>query len=167
MKLISYNSDYTKFLWNWYHDYRLEHYFRGYIHGASYQQMANAPQLLQSHILLAFNDENDLSAPIGLVSLADTDPVLRIYKLGALIDPKFQNSGLGHRLLMHGLDYAFLKMNAEKVIIEIVSCDDKQTKGALEFGFIFEGTRRQSVYLNGKKYDEKIYSLLREEYEAL
>jgi len=150
-------------MWRWYHEPELSHYFRGFLKGASFEECANAPAMIRAHLLVGFPDGPGL-LPVGLVSLADMDTVLRVYRLGLLVDPKEQHKGYGKDLLEAGLKWAFYKMNAHKVVFEVMSSDDRILRGIEPAGFVYEGTRRQSVYLDGKLYDEKVYSLLQSEY---
>ena len=161
MRIQAFNADYAPTLYRWYHDQRLHHYFRGFIRGASFEQCAAAPELLRANILIGLEDD----IPVGLVSLADTDVVLRSYKLGLLTDLDHQHKGYGRDLLEGGLKWAFQTMNAHKVTLEILETDSRTIRGGERCGFMPEGKRRSSCYLDGKFYDEVVLSMLQSEYK--
>lgn len=147
--------------YDWYHDSRLERYFRGYTSGASVEQCCNAPYLMKAHILIGLNADGER---VGAVSFADTNRILRIYRFGLLVDPNKQHQGYGKELTEQGLAWAFDTMNAHKVFYEVISDDKRILDGSSHAGFTVEGTLRQSIYLGGRYYDEEVRSILREEY---
>jgi len=162
MMLRPFNADDALTFYRWYHDRRLTHYFRGFIHGASVAQCANAPQLIRGHILVGIDP--DTQQLVGAVSLADLDSILRIYKLGLLVDPDWQHLGFGKALLTGGVEWAFNVMNAHKILIEIVAGDSRVIHGAEQAGFQHEGTLRETCYIDGRFHDEVVYGLLQREY---
>lgn len=146
----------------WYHDPAYGHYFRGFVHGATLEQCINAPALLRANIRVAVTDKE---TRIGCVSLAETQPILRVYRLGLLVDKDYQHTGVGKRLLEDGVDWAFNTMNAHKVYVEVLAGDTRVLAGAKSFGFKEEGVLRQNQYLDGALHDEVTLGILRSEYK--
>ena len=157
-----FNSDDARTFYRWYHDPRLAAYFRGFTHGASLQQCANAPDYMQAHILVGEDSDGQL---LGAITFADRDRILRIYKMGLFVDPDQQHQGVGRELLELGLEWAFDRMNAHKVVAEFMARDGRIIKGAKEAGFTEEGVSRQSCFFNGVLHDEVIISILQSEYD--
>jgi RimJ/RimL family protein N-acetyltransferase len=159
--ITPFNASDANAIFRWYHDPAYSHYFRGFVNGVSIEQCMNAPALLRSNILIAVNEHEKR---VGLVSLADTSNILRIYRLGLIVDKTAQHTGIGKALLERGIEWAFDFMNAHKVVCEILVEDERVIEGAKRAGFIYEGTLRQSQYLNGEFKDEAVYSMLHAEF---
>lgn len=171
MIIRQFNADDAFAFYCWYHDKRLSHFFRGFLTGVSLEQCKNAPQFLRGHILVGVLEGNEPYATpedkdrlVGAVTLADRDPILRIYKLGLLVHPEFQQHGLGKDLMAAGIEWSFNTMNAHKIMLEILDQDQRVITGAEAAGFTREGLSRKSAYLDGKFCNEVIFSMLREEY---
>jgi RimJ/RimL family protein N-acetyltransferase len=58
-------------------------------------------------------------------------------------------------------------MNAHRVVAEVICEDDRTMNGVRKAGFIAEGLSRQTMYLDGKYYDEAVFSMLRPDYERV
>lgn len=158
--LQPFNADFAATFQRWYHDPRLSHFYRGFVQGASLRDCTRAAELMRGHVLVGIQD----GKLVGAASLADTDAVLRIFKFGLFVDPDCQHKGIGKLILDGALKWAFDKMNAHKVFFEIMNCDERILKGAKAAGFIHEGTKRSSVFLDGNFYNEEVFSLLNDEY---
>lgn len=165
MIIRPFNSGDAKTFYRWYHDKRLSHFYRGFIYGVSLEQCKNAVELLKGHILVGLHPET--CEPVGAVTLADRDRILRVYKLGLLVDPDHQHQNYGKDLLTYGLKWAFETMNAHRVVAEVICEDDRTMNGVRKAGFIAEGLSRQTMYLDGKYYDEAVFSMLRPDYERV
>lgn len=161
MQLRPFNASDGDKWYEWYHDGKLSHYFRGYTQGVTLEQCCNAPYLMKAHILIGLNADGDR---VGAVSFADTDRILRIFRFGLLVDSAQQHHGYGKELTMQGLKWAFGTMNAHKVFGEIMAADYRIIHGSSYAGFTEEGIKRSSVYLDGEYHDEVVISILREEY---
>lgn len=161
LKIRAFNASDGKTWYDWYHAPALARYFRGYINGVTLEQCCSAPILMRAHILMGF-DEND--TPVGAITLADTDKVLRIFKLGLLVDEKNHFKGYGKELMDYGVKWAFKTMAAHKIFAEILSDDTRIIRGCELSGFQYEGTSRKSIFFDGQFHDEVIYSILGSEY---
>jgi len=106
-----------------------------------------------------------LGEPVGAVTLAPIDRVLPIYNVGGLIDPDFRGRGYMVELAKQGIDWAFNKLNAHKLVIKCLPDNTKMLKDAEDYGFILEGISRRSCFLDGRVMDEVVYSLLKSEYK--
>lgn len=177
MRLLPFNADCAPTWWNWYHKQQLARFFRGFVQGVTIKQCAEIPAMMRSHILMGIsegeNEEVESAQKIvagqfvGAISLADIDPILRIYRLGLLVDPGFQQQNFGRQLLDLGVKWAFNKMNAHKIVAEVLVDDERIIRGAKSHGFISEGINRKSIFLDGKFYDQNILTMLQEDYRRL
>ena len=163
--LRPFNADDAKIFHRWYHDERLSAYFRGFVSGISLEQCRQASRFMKAHILVGCDSETH--RPVGATTFADSDLVLRVYKMGMLIDPEHQHKSYGRHLTFQSVTWAFEKMNAHKIFIEMLTSDKRLVGGSEKAGFVFEGTKRQSCYHNGIIQDEHLYSMLRPEYESI
>lgn len=163
MKLIQFNAEYAPVVYRWYHDKRLAAFFRGYVGGMSMAQAAQATQFLRSHILIGLNDED---VPVGMVTFADSDPILRTYRAGLLTDPDHQHSKCALQIGRAGCAWAFEVMNAHRIYAEVMADDERLIKGLKLTGMIEEGRQRESCYFEGKLHDEVLLGMLHTEWNA-
>lgn len=159
-----FNEEDAAIIYKWYHDPRLAPFFRRYIGGLSLEQCKQATRFLKSHILVALQPSTGFY--IGMVTFLDSDPILRNYLMGALIDPQFQKCGYAQFLPM-ALKWAFEVMNANRVGVEILNENERLCKITEQAGLLFEGLRRQSCFFDNRLHDEALYSLTREDYKNL
>lgn len=163
--LRPFNPDDAKIFYRWYHDKRLASYFRGFVSGISIEQCRQAPKFMKAHILVGC--ESDTHRPIGAATYADTDLILRIYRMGLLVDPDYQHKDYGRFITTESIAWAFERMNAHKVVAEMLTHDQRLIAGCEKAGFVLEGTRRSSCYFQGAYHDEHVYSMLREDFDAV
>lgn len=102
---------------------------------------------------------------IGDVALQDIDRANRKCSVGMGI-AKISNrsKGYGQQALQLMLDYGFCYLGLERIAANTLEVNLTARKCLEKCKFVLEGTERQSVYFNGKKYDRYCYSLLREEF---
>ncbi len=105
----------------------------------------------------------------GLCGISEIDEHARHGRLlFAMVDKDGQRNTLQpHTASMNAfsqlLDHCFKQLNMNKVWISSTSIDD--ISGVLsKLGFIAEGTRSNSLYINGRYHNEHIFSLLASEY---
>lgn len=79
-------------------------------------------------------------------------------------DKTYWNKGYGTEAAQLILDYAFMKLNLNKVWLGVNAEDKRATRSYEKSGFTKEGILRQEVYRNGKYYDAVRMSILREEF---
>ena len=107
--------------------------------------------------------ENDIH--IGNVGLGNIDYISRHAMFSIFIyDEKFRSRGLGTEAIILCLDFAFKKLNLNKVYLRVSPNSEKAIKSYLKIGFIKEGLLRQHYYSNGTYKDKGIYSILKDEY---
>jgi RimJ/RimL family protein N-acetyltransferase len=155
-----FNSDDAEVFRFWYHDPELQAFFRGFIYGASRAECVNAPDIIKGYILMGLF-ENEV--PFGCFTMCPTDTVMKNYNVGMLVSPHFGGLGCAHALGEAGVEWAFDRLGAQKITAKVV--DPRFDKHLTDRGLVLEGVSRQSCFFNGKIYDEKVYSLLRTEYE--
>lgn len=102
---------------------------------------------------------------IGDVALQDIDRTNRSCSIGMGI-AKIENrsKGYGKQAVKLILDYGFHYVGLERITANTLKINIPAQKSLEKTGFIFEGTERKAVYLNGNKYSRLNYAMLKEEF---
>lgn len=164
MRVRLFNPTDAKLLHKWYHDPSLQKFFR-YLPrlGFSVEQLANAPQLLKSFILMADTDEGI----VGMATVATVQHPIKIFKYGVLIDPEFQNKQCAYELSKQAIAWAFDVLNADRLYVEVLEEDTRNRELIVKFGFTQEGVMRKAAFHNGIVQDEYIFGLLKNEFKEM
>lgn len=102
---------------------------------------------------------------IGVTGLYDISWIPRAAEFRIAIGEKsFWGKGYGTEATKLIVEYAFDKLNLNQVHLGVNAEDERANKCYKNAGFLFEGTKRESVYRNGRYYDLNLYSILRSEY---
>lgn len=103
---------------------------------------------------------------LGLASLTDIDFVNRSAQFHLMIGlEENQNKGLGTFALKEMIQHAFYNMNLERVELTVLETNKRARHLYEKCGFVQEGSKRHSVYKNGRFADMAMYSILKDEYE--
>jgi len=79
---------------------------------------------------------------------------------GIIIGDKDQRGkGIGKATLELIIDYAFHKLNLNKITLEVLASNKAAIKLYKNIGFIEEGLLKQQAFVNGKYEDVKVYSV--------
>ncbi|MGL2965965.1 GNAT family N-acetyltransferase [Flavobacterium sp. XGLA_31] len=84
-----------------------------------------------------------------------------------LFDETYKNKGLMHETLKAVLDYGFNQMNLHRVEAFIGKDNIPSLKSVAKFGFTQEGILREHYFTNNQMEDSVVFSLLKQEYQAL
>lgn len=104
---------------------------------------------------------------IGVVGLYDISWIPRHAELRIVIGEKdFWGKGYGTEATKLVVDYAFDKLNLNKVYMGVNAEHKRAIKAYKNAGFIEEGILRKEQYRNSKYYDAVRMGILREEYYA-
>ncbi len=102
---------------------------------------------------------------IGDAALQGIDRTNRKCSVGISINKLVNRSkGYGQQALRLLLKYAFCFMGMERICANTLEMNVGAQKMLEKCGFRLEGRERESVYLNGQKYDKLNYAILRHEY---
>jgi RimJ/RimL family protein N-acetyltransferase len=80
-------------------------------------------------------------------------------------EPDFRGKGYGSDALRLVLGYAFRELNLHRVGLIVISYNARAIRAYEKAGFVREGVRRESVFREGKRYDEIFMGILRTEWE--
>lgn len=105
---------------------------------------------------------------IGLISFTNLDRInRRIRFYGKMIDEAYWGKGFATEMLMLGLEYVFYDQGFERVYGYQMVTSDSSMKVNEKCGAKVEGVLRNSIYKNGKYVDERVFSILREDFEKI
>lgn len=101
---------------------------------------------------------------IGNIRLTISDWVHRDAGIGIMIGDKTQRGkGLGTEAITVLADYAFNKLNLNRLSAYIYENNAGSSRAFEKAGFVEEGVRRKAKFCNGSYCGEKIFGLLRED----
>ncbi|NLC68806.1 MAG: GNAT family N-acetyltransferase [Clostridiaceae bacterium] len=81
-------------------------------------------------------------------------------------DESFKGKGLGRETMLLLIDYGFNEMNFHRIQLNVISYNEVAIKMYEKLGFAREGTYREFISRDGKRYDMYLYGMLRSEWEA-
>lgn len=79
-------------------------------------------------------------------------------------DKSYHGKGYGQDALKLILNYAFNELNLHRVSLTVMDYNLPAIKAYERVGFVREGTHRQAVQRQGKRYDLLLYGILRDEF---
>lgn len=102
---------------------------------------------------------------IGGCGINKVDWMNRVATVGIYIgDEDFRGKGYGTEAMELLVDFIFNQMNINRIQLFVFSFNERAIRSYKKVGFVEEGRLKQSVFRNGRYYDEIIMSILRENY---
>ena len=102
---------------------------------------------------------------IGGCGINKIDWKNRVATVGIYIgDKDFRGKGYGTEAMKLLIEFIFSEMNINRIQLFVFSFNERAIKSYKKNGFVEEGRLKQSIFRNGKYYDEIIMGLLREDY---
>ena len=121
----------------------------------------------QTQIRCAICLENS-SEMIGAIYLLGIDSVSRCAELSIMIGNKGkQNQGYGTASIRLMLDHAFNSLNLIRVYLYVLQQNNRAIQVYEKVGFVTEGVLRKSIFKNGEYKDQRLMSVLHNEYKAI
>lgn len=124
-------------------------------------EMLIDPELsLNRQFIIIYND-----ILIGMVGFKDTQKTTRKTEIGYWMSQEYQGRGIMTSVVTKLLEYAFLVMNMNRVIIKVAVANQKSRRIPERIGFVQEGIERESDLLVDNVFtDIVVYSMLQREY---
>lgn len=82
-------------------------------------------------------------------------------------EPEYWGKGYGGDALQLILRYGFDELGLYVISLNVISYNTRAIRAYEKVGFVHEGTQREVVYRDGKRWDMVYYGLLRREWEQL
>jgi len=109
--------------------------------------------------------EKETDTLLGTIALERIDNINRKATLGIFIgESNTRNKGYGTESIKLILDYGFNYLNLNNIDLRLMSFNDRAYRCYEKCGFKEFGRRRNSIYINGKYYDEIYMDILAEEF---
>lgn len=114
-------------------------------------------------LIFAIADLNDNL--IGNISYKFSNNESLTCEIGYWIGREYWNNGYASEALRACLKYGFEVMGFERIQCCCIPENIASWKVMEKVGMVFEGILRKSYYMKGKLYDDKVYSMLKDEYK--
>lgn len=96
---------------------------------------------------------------IGWIALnANGNAANRKCNLGMVLHKDYQGKGYGTEAVKHAIRYAFVSANQRRIELDAFLWNEPAIKAYTKCGFTIEGVKKESVWFQGRFYDEGIMS---------
>lgn len=112
---------------------------------------------------IQFKENNKL---IGTIDFVTWDPVHRTAEIGYAISHLYWGKGLTPEAVQALIELGFTRMKLERIQARCIAENIASQRVMEKTNMTYEGTIRKSMLIKGTHRDIKLYSILREEYEA-
>jgi RimJ/RimL family protein N-acetyltransferase len=104
---------------------------------------------------------------IGLIELEEIDYPNSVAWLSVGIgDKAYWGGGYGSEAIELLLRFAFDELNLHRVQLDVFDYNERAIAAYEKIGFVREGTWRENIQRDGRRYNTLLYGLLRREWEA-
>ncbi len=107
---------------------------------------------------------DDSHEPIGKFTFFDVNSRNLSAEFGYVINPAFRKRGIGTSMVLAGVTYLFSELNLNKVYCQTAIFNVASVRLLERLGFHKDGVLREHNELDGKLWDDFIYSQLRAEW---
>lgn len=90
-----------------------------------------------------------------------------VFTSGIFIKPEFQRKGYAKEALFMIMKFYFNQLRCQKFNASVYSYNEPSNKLCGNIGIVVEGRRRNTVFTDGKFYDEILYGLIKDEFSEL
>jgi RimJ/RimL family protein N-acetyltransferase len=103
--------------------------------------------------------------PVGKFNCFNINKRNKSCECGYTIDPELRGKGIGTKMIKYCLSYLFRQYNFNKLYCQTGAFNKPSIKILDKLGFHRDGILRQHHELDGKLWDDYIYSILRSEWK--
>lgn len=108
---------------------------------------------------------NDNDEYLGTVSLKNIDTKAKNAEYAISFCKSAQGTGAAFFATKEILKIAFEQLNLERIYLNVITENGRANSFYRKFGFIYEGTFKKHILVNGKLQDLNWYRMLKEEYK--
>ena len=120
---------------------------------------------LQVYLIVA---EQDISQPLGRITLFDYNPRNRSAEFGYYIPTELRGQRIGQTMINLLMEKVFGKENDLNKVYATTSSNNEPSIRLLERnGFTLDGRLREHYWISGSRYDQLHYSMLRSDWELI
>jgi RimJ/RimL family protein N-acetyltransferase len=113
-----------------------------------------------------FKIENLEGDFVGTLNTHTCNPRNGTFSYGIAILPQYQRKGYASDAIKLVVRYFFHERRYHKVNVSVFSFNEASITLHERFGFQLEGRLRNMIYTDGKLYDELLFGMTREEFDA-
>jgi RimJ/RimL family protein N-acetyltransferase len=114
-------------------------------------------------VVLAFHVAG-IDGPVGRFAYSDVNSRNRSAEIGYVVAPHLRGRGLGARMLAVAIDHVFATTALDKLHAQTAAFNTASVRLLERLGFHRDGTLREHHELDGRMWDDHVYSLLRREW---
>ncbi|MHC5814569.1 MAG: GNAT family N-acetyltransferase [Nostoc sp.] len=107
-----------------------------------------------------------LEEPVGKFKYFDINPRNRSAEFEYTINPKWRNQGMGTKMLRTAINYLLATTKLNKLYCQTAAFNIASVKLLDKLGFHRDGILREHHELDGKLWDDYIYSILRNKWKT-
>jgi RimJ/RimL family protein N-acetyltransferase len=104
------------------------------------------------------------STPVGTVGLDPVDWADGSVELGYWVAPDYQGQGYGTEAVELVVGYAFDQLGLRRLSARVIAFNEPSVRLLERVGFVREGTRRETAFVDGEYHDTHWYGLLEAEW---
>ncbi len=116
--------------------------------------------------VIMFAIENGEGLSVGGISLHSRDEKNGLFSFGIVVSREYRRKGYAEDAVRILLRYGFRERRYQKCNSACVHTNDESIALHKKLGFIEEGRRRRGSFLNGEYYDDILFGMTREEFDA-
>ena len=106
---------------------------------------------------------NEKNVLVGFITYKESNHCSNVYSIGITIGSRFWNRGYGQDSINTLNKYLFEELNAIRVELEVIKCNERAISCYKKCGFVEEGIKRNKCYIDGEYLDTVIMGILRNE----
>jgi RimJ/RimL family protein N-acetyltransferase len=110
---------------------------------------------------------DDFEEPAGKFTFFDMNERNRSCEVGYSVNPSLRGKGIGTKMLKTCINYLFNNLDLNKVYCQTASFNTASVKLLEGLGFHRDGILREHHELDGKLFDDHIYSILKSEWKII
>ena len=128
----------------------------------------NGKRILPSKDVLQFSFMMDeIDELVGQFSCFNFNIRNRSAEFGYAVNPQFRQRGIGTKMLTIAISHLFLSTNLNKLYCQTAAFNIASIRLIEKIGFHRDAVLREHHELNGNLYDDRVYSVLRQEWKRI
>ncbi|HJF77350.1 MAG TPA: GNAT family N-acetyltransferase [Brevibacterium linens] len=101
---------------------------------------------------------------VGHVTLYGRNPINQSATLAIVLGPEFHGRGYGSDAVRLAVKYGFLQLGLNRIELQTWAFNTRGIASYTKAGFVEEGRRREAVFFNGRRHDEVIMAILKDDW---
>lgn len=163
--LRPYEVEYAPTFYRWFYSGDFDEYFRYYGDTFVMEQFRQFPLNTGVRLYCAF--DKTTGNLVGAGGFYNTNETNRNCYLLVALEPEVRHLGYTAEILKLIGYLVFEVKHFHKVMFEVLASNKRLNSLCEKAGFLLEGTKKDSCWLNGAYVDENVYSLLEDKYRQL